>query len=528
MEEEIEDNDMNEDVEYSFTAYEIDLDYEFDAARFFDFSRAESTWEERQAELWFDTAGSYPPSPFMARLVRREEILAEGVNASSKPKDAETLNLLESEFEIEADREISALDMDNRDGKGQDRGTSTNSQIVSVQNFWNLYQNLPSGLTFYNHMINSNHSKTQPKLSTKPSFQRTSTLMKPTVSQLAKQNLSHQAGDSRSNKSFIGKTEKKTANLCGIESQATKRQKLEGGHLRKVVGSEQQNSFVHKARIQDVTIGNTTQTKLRLTIPREPDLETANRAQRIRPKTSKEPESVTSTVRRFKALPLNRKILEAPSLLLPKRSTPHLPEFQEFHLKTSERAMQHTSADSKSTVHHSDKLQALQKSSTSSTIKCGNRDPRRLNVSSASRQEGFEPSYCFKALPLNKKILSSRGDIGVSLNSKKETTVPMEFNFQTEKRFHHNPPIELFNKLSLASETSSITGSESTFPGPTCISAKDSKENRWGFIKQELEIKQVVIKNMSILGGRQIQHGTDGGKSNIGPVSGISRSVGIR
>ncbi|KAL2543511.1 Cell cycle regulated microtubule associated protein [Forsythia ovata] len=525
MEEEFEDNDMNEDVEYSFTAYEIDLDYEFDAARFFDFSRAESTWEERQAELWFDTAGSYPPSPFMARLVRREEILAESVNTSPKPKDAETLNLLESELNIEADQEISAvdMDMDSRDGEGQDRGTSTSLQIVSVQNFWNLSQNLPTGLTFYNPMINNNHSKTQPKLSTKPSFQRTSTLMKPTVSQLAKQNIPHQAGDSRSNKSFIGKTEKKTANLCGIESQATKRQKLEGGHLRKVVGSEQQNSFVHKARIQDVTIGNTTQTKLRLTIPREPDLETANRAQRIRPKTSKEPDSVTSTVHRFKALPLNRKILEAPSLLLPKRSTPHLPEFQEFHLKTSERAMQHTSADSKFTVHHSDKLQALQKSSTTSTIKCGNRDSKRLNVSSASRQEGFEPSYCFKALPLNKKILSSRGDIGVSLNSKKETTVPMEFNFQTEKRFHHNPPIELFNKLSLASETSSITGSESTFPGPTCISAKDSKENRWGFIKQEHEIKQVVIKNMSILGGRQIQHGTYGGKSNIGPVSGISR-----
>ncbi|PNX55722.1 cell cycle regulated microtubule-associated protein, partial [Trifolium pratense] len=45
------------------------------------------------------------------------------------------------------------------------------------------------------------------------------------------------------------------------------------------------------------------------------------------------------------------KILEAPSLPLPKRSTPHLPEFREFHLKTTERAMQHTSATSSS--HHS-------------------------------------------------------------------------------------------------------------------------------------------------------------------------------
>ncbi|CAA2978936.1 Hypothetical predicted protein [Olea europaea subsp. europaea] len=190
--------------------------------------------------------------------------------------------------------------------------------------------------------------------------------------------------------------------------------------------------------LQDGTIGNATQTKLRLTIPREPDLETANRAQRIRTKTSKEPENVTST------------ILEAPSLLLPKRSTPHLPEFQEFHLKTSERAMQHIAAESTFTAlngnfsryfHHSDK-----KSSTTTTIKCGNRDLRRLNVSHASRQEGFEPSYCFKALPLNKKILSSRGDTGVSITDKRETTVPMEINFQTENWFHHNPPVELFSK----------------------------------------------------------------------------------
>lgn len=93
--------------------------------------------------------------------------------------------------------------------------------------------------------------------------------------------------------------------------------------------------------------GNSTQTKPRITIPRDPDLETANRAQRIRffwstpaavlflccsrfifavevdftvmafeclswwlsfrAKSTKD-EKVTSTVRRFKALPLNRKV----------------------------------------------------------------------------------------------------------------------------------------------------------------------------------------------------------------------------
>lgn len=49
-------------VEFTFTAVEIDLDYEFEAARFFDFTREESTVEAREAEMWFDSVDSYPPS----------------------------------------------------------------------------------------------------------------------------------------------------------------------------------------------------------------------------------------------------------------------------------------------------------------------------------------------------------------------------------------------------------------------------------------------------------------------------------
>lgn len=55
---------MDEDMEIEpvFEAYEIDLDYEFDASRYFDFTREENTAEGRQAELWFESAQSYPPS----------------------------------------------------------------------------------------------------------------------------------------------------------------------------------------------------------------------------------------------------------------------------------------------------------------------------------------------------------------------------------------------------------------------------------------------------------------------------------
>lgn len=56
-------DEMEEDDSFdAFQALEIDLDYEFDASRYFDFSRAESLSEVREAESWFESAGSYPPS----------------------------------------------------------------------------------------------------------------------------------------------------------------------------------------------------------------------------------------------------------------------------------------------------------------------------------------------------------------------------------------------------------------------------------------------------------------------------------
>ncbi|KAK4435186.1 protein TPX2 [Sesamum alatum] len=531
MEEEMVDDTVNEEeVEYNFTAYEVDLDYEFDASRFFDFSRAESPLEARQAELWFDSAGSYPPSPFVLRLVPREEILMGNINISPKSKGVESMNLSESDSDVEVDRGISAMGTRYGDGEGQDKETSSTVHIGSQQKFQDQSQKLPSGLTFYNHMEKNVNSLDQTKLSVKPTCPRTSTLMKPTASQLAKQNRPFQAGYSRSHTSVLDKSSKSSASTIVSENQAAKRQKLEGGLLRKVAGTVQlqQTNFVHKVPKQDGFLdGSTSRAKPRITIPRDPDLETAQRAQRTRTKSSKE-ETATSTVRRFKALPLNRKILEAPSLL-PKRSTPRLPDFQEFHLKTSERAMQHSSAVLKSTVpcNLSDK-QELPKCATNLTIDHGNREPGRPSLmNNASRPDGCQSSHSFKALPLNKKILTSKGDLGIFRNNKKETTVPMEFNFQTDKRFHNNLPIELFNKLSLASETQPVASCESKVPGPISTLAKGSKENRWACFQQGNEIKQPAKLKLPPLGGKQ-QHSADEGKDELNTASGITWSKSVR
>ncbi|KAH6817014.1 hypothetical protein C2S51_000617 [Perilla frutescens var. frutescens] len=507
MEEEmVEDAANKEEAEYTFTAYEIDLDYEFDAARFFDFEQDESPVEAHRAELWFDSAGSYPPSPFVAKLVPRQEILSENVNISPKSKGVESMNLSESDSDVDADHEIMEMNYgDNEEGK--DKGTSCTVHIDSQQKFQNRSQNLPSGLTFYNHMTNTVKSETQSKPSMKPTFPRASTLMKPTASQLAKQNRPFQTGYPRSNIPLFEKASKSSGTGCVIENQAAKRQKLEGGLLRKVAGTVQlqQTNFVHKAPKRDELLdGNSRQTKLRITVPRDQHLATARRAQRLRSNVSRD-EKGTSTGGRFKALPLNRKILEAPSLL-PKRSIPHQPDFQEFHLKTLERAAQHASAVYKSTIpsNHSDK--DLNKYTSNLTKDCGNSSNkvpgRSSTVNTASRPDGCHPSQCFKALPLNKKILTSKGDIGVFRNIKKETTVPMEFNFQTEKRCHDNPPVELFNKLSLASEAQ-VTKFESRLPWSINTPVKGSKENGWGSFQQGNEIKQHPAKlKPPLLGGK--------------------------
>lgn len=84
---------------------------------------------------------------------------------------------------------------------------------------------------------------------------------------------------------------------------------------------------------------------LKLTRPKEPDLVTSQRARPTRIKSSAElEEEMIANMPKFKARPLNKKILEAPTLAALPRRTPQLPEFQEFNLKTSERALLHINA----------------------------------------------------------------------------------------------------------------------------------------------------------------------------------------
>lgn len=56
------DEEMKEVYDKPFVWEEIDLDYEFDVAMYYDFTRPETEKEIKEAEDWFKFAGTYPPS----------------------------------------------------------------------------------------------------------------------------------------------------------------------------------------------------------------------------------------------------------------------------------------------------------------------------------------------------------------------------------------------------------------------------------------------------------------------------------
>ncbi|KAL8468785.1 hypothetical protein ACS0TY_031833 [Phlomoides rotata] len=198
--------------------------------------------------------------------------------------------------------------------------------------------------------------------------------------------------------------------------------------------------------------------KLTLTRPKTPEFETSQRVRSVKLKSSAEiEEEMMAKVPKFKARPLNKKIFEAPSLPPLPRSTPHLPEFKEFHLETMSRANHNAEV---STVASTDSIEGHQwkpqlTAPKSPLLQTSLRArPPKIKTSEELETEELENIPQFKARPLNKKIFESKGDMGIFSNMKKQVTIPQEFNFAVDKRIP--PPtavVDLFDKLSICSES---------------------------------------------------------------------------
>ncbi|CAF1923604.1 hypothetical protein Bca4012_069652 [Brassica carinata] len=203
-------------------------------------------------------------------------------------------------------------------------------------------------------------------------------------------------------------------------------------------------------------------TKLTLTRPKEPEFVTSQRARPVRVKSSAElEEEMLAKIPKFKARPVNKKILAAPALPAPQRSTPQLPEFQEFHLETMARASQHAETSSIASTEvskqHNDcrlwppHLTAPKSPVLQTMLRAR---PTKAKTTAELEQEELEKAPKFKAKPLNKKIFESKGEMGIFCNMKKHITIPQEFHFATDERISQPcPVVDIFDKLSLTSDS---------------------------------------------------------------------------
>lgn len=344
---------------------EIDLDYEFDAARFFDFSRSETIFEIIEAELWFHASGNYPPSPLIIKTNW-------GSGTSSEQKTA---------------------------------GTSSDSSMS---------QETPES-----------KSKSAPKLSK----HRISTLMKPTASHLAKLNHAQKVYSTHIGERSLkaaNKSDEQSLQSSGFDNLATKRQKLETGYLCKVSHLKHQAQMLHKLSKKGgfPASNNLVNYKLKVTVPKQPELKTLHRAQIRRSKSdlqsSEHEKQKTNTL---KAVPLNKK---------------------EFHLKTMERA----------TIHSPDNLSSHH--TANSVVQSTATYPRRPKAPSPMSQEKSERSPQTNSRLSNTNRKLSYGEHhahAVCQNTREGTTLHRQSQSSNNLRLLQHPPTELFNKMSLVPDT---------------------------------------------------------------------------
>ncbi|PAN14095.1 hypothetical protein PAHAL_2G383800 [Panicum hallii] len=240
--------------------------------------------------------------------------------------------------------------------------------------------------------------------------------------------------------------------------------------------------------------------KLVLTRPKEPELQTSHRVRAVRVKSTAElEEEMLAKIPKFRARPFNKKIAEAPSFPPLPRKTPHVPEFNEFHLKTMERATRY--ADTCSEISSADTVR-----SQSKTLKLTQPKPPQLHTAMRARPpsvkssqelelEELEKAPKFKAKPLNKKILESKGDIGVFAHPKPQVTAPKEFHFSTDARLGPPSVADLFDKLSLYSDCSSQSNRQDvprlTRPNPFNLHTEER-----GHLKERQLEAQLLQKKM--------------------------------
>ncbi|XP_030932519.1 protein TPX2-like isoform X2 [Quercus lobata] len=544
----------------TMTTTMIDEAYEFSAPRFYDFIKGETEEQLLKAELWFDSALSYAPSPCMPRIKtgsrsfkveslcdfnesdqmqktsESSDSKATADNSESKPAEIKEQEVTPSEAKegnngllanssilqvsadkgtSEDDKGVSACTQENGSVKVEASDDKLNKSSIQLGN--EACTPKPTMTSQKgDRMTDSKKHETAKKIA---SLVKNPSTLKP-KNQLQSSKTKSIKPSSVKRNTNLKKSSAGTPNLAQ-ENQAIKRQKLDGGRTRQIISLKPQN-FPHKSKLgitssstsnlfsstaekankankedrkvyvreppkqfvsmaemmkkfqsstRDLSLPHANgslphgafiiqmKPKLTLTRPKEPEFETAQRVRSVRIKSTAElEEEMMAKIPKFKARPLNKKILEAPTLPAIPRSAPQPPEFQEFHLETMARANHNAESASVASTEMSNQNNNpwkphLTTPKTPLLHTSLRARPPRVKSSFELEQEELEKQPKFKAKPLNKKIFESKGELGMFCNAKKQVTIPQEFHFATNERIP--PPaavFDLFDKLSLNSE----------------------------------------------------------------------------
>ncbi|KAE8679962.1 Protein TPX2 [Hibiscus syriacus] len=556
----------------------IDALYEFSAPCFFDFIKEESEDEARTAELWFETALTYAPSPFMARIkagsrsVHVESLCnfseEDQMHKASESSDATAPN---SNLEDKTQDEL-VSDKVKEEVKPIEAMVETNQIVTEIINDDNKDKenegtvcakengSVLSEKTHLNVPCDEEKSKSAEQVETEACTPKPLMVsQKKLVSYKKHQTAKKIASMIRNPSVSKPKTSKAGTPNLALENQAIKRQKLDGGRSRQVVSlllppvpqilnvkphnllhksklgltssssnlssstaktvdrkvyvrekaapfvsmaemmkkfqsSTRDLSLPHSSSLNDNNAATIQMPPLKLTRPKEPEFETAQRMRPVRVKSTAElEEEMMAKIPKFKARPLNKKIFEAPPLPSIPKSTPKPPEFQEFHLETMARASKNaetSSVASTEVTRQNDQWKPHLMEPKAPVLQTSLRArPTKVKSSIEIEQEELEKAPKFKARPLNKKIFESKGELGIFFNAKKQVTIPQEFHFATHERVPPRASVfDLFDKLSLNSVSSHDPIPRKTFLNPFHLHTEergDEKEKK--FVMEVIE-----------------------------------------
>ncbi|CAH8336790.1 unnamed protein product [Eruca vesicaria subsp. sativa] len=492
----------------------IDQTYEFLAPRWFDLVNEETEDEARRAELWFQSALSCAPSPSVPRIKARRSFKVEAMcsfdeeeeeeeeeNTTQDKEPSEPLDVTVSDTISEANKENvspiksshSSSFKDSSDAASNLGDKLENKENIPPPNKEETCTPKPQG----GDSVDPKKKQTARKIA---SILRNPSALRPKAS--------HQKSvlmmPSCRETSHVKNIAAATTNLIQ-DNQAIKRQKLDDGRSRQILNPkpttllhktrqglvntsfnvcpevtkqtqkenrkvyvrEQSKPFISTAELMkkfqtstrdlSLTQPNTflpqNRTKLTLTRAKEPEFVTSQRARPLKVKSSAElEEEMLAKIPKFKARPVNKKIFAAPALPAPQRSTPHLPEFQEFHLETMARANQHAETSSMASTQvskqHNDCKPHLTAPKPPMLQTMLRARPTKAKTTAELEQEELDKAPKFKAKPLNKKIFESKGEMGIFCNTKKHITIPQEFHFATDERISKpNSVFDAFDKV---------------------------------------------------------------------------------